>query len=75
MNEVKVIFIKPFGMKGERTFKQTLNNGKINENVLRKRNWPVFLCGSHISLLKQLLFHLIFARSAVGKGNIKMAEQ
>ena len=39
----EVIFIKLFGMKGERAFKQTLNNGKINENVLRKRNWPICL--------------------------------
>jgi len=43
MNEVKVIFVKLFGMKGERAFKQTLNNGKINENVLRKRTWPICL--------------------------------
>lgn len=36
MNEVTVAFIKPFRIKGERAFKQTLNNGKINENVLRE---------------------------------------
>lgn len=35
----------------------------------------VFLCRSQISLLKQLVLSLIFARSAVGKCNIKMAEQ
>lgn len=35
----------------------------------------VFLCESHISLLKQLVSHLIFATSAIGKCNIQTAEQ
>ena len=35
----------------------------------------VFLCRSQISLFKQVVLSLIFARSAIGKCNIKMAEQ
>lgn len=67
MNEANVIFIKPLGMKGERVFKTTLNNGKKSMKIFlgRETGQSVFLGGSHISLLKQLVFHLIVARSAL----------
>lgn len=60
-------------MKGERAFKPTVNNGKTNENVLKKRNWPIclslwishFFCSNSLSSIY----------SYIGHCNIKMAEQ
>lgn len=61
-------------MKGERAFKQTLNNGekKSMEVFLEKETGQsVFLGGSHISLLKQLAFYLAVARSALENGTLR----
>ena len=61
-------------MKGPLS-KHSIMEKSMKMSLGKELGQSVFLCRSQISLLKQVVLSLIFARSAIGKCNIKMAEQ